>query len=128
MTRETAHLALDPVHCPRLVPDLPAAVPLCSGEVPDQRVEKHVYNFYHHLDSGTTIKLLTKLFISSSFRVSADLTKDSKLVTDWVTAPGTSGEADTWAGRHEATLRGSGWCCRRLIGEVVKSWRRPLQV
>ena len=45
-----------------------------------------------------------KLFISSSFRVSADLTKDSKLVTDWVTAPGTSGEADTWAGRHEATL------------------------
>ena len=44
-----------------------------------------------------------KLFISSLFRVAADLTKDSKLVTDWVTALGTSGEeAETWAGRHEA--------------------------
>ena len=44
-----------------------------------------------------------KLFISSSFRVAADLTKDSKLVTDWVTALGTSGEeAETWTGRHEA--------------------------
>ena len=45
MTRDTDHLALDPVHGARLVPDLPAAVPLCSGEVPDQSVVKHVYTF-----------------------------------------------------------------------------------
>ena len=65
--------------------------------------------------------MLMKLFISSSFRVSADLTKDSKLVTDWVTVLGTSGEADTWAGRHEATLRGSGQCQINIVSYVIVS-------